>query len=287
MASVYSVDDAPSMYSDAVPAGVIVKPIEIPTVVVSAEADSTTFPTTSAAASPLSTSGRMPIQAPQGQATSGYSRPAPPPIGSEEQKRQVLMRNTSSYGDTPTLARKSSSVSEKLRPTLPQSQSASLSRSKSQLSVYSSYSYYPYEGQIPSPSDSSQRLSPTLPSPAIAVHPPSPPHSPQLSGSPTSNPQTAQDFLQLGIAHHLANRLDESASCFEKSATIGGGCGMGMLMWGLAQRHGWGCRQSESKGFKWLRKAAEVAVDDLESTRGVNSGPIRVRRTSSNALILI
>lgn len=42
---------------------------------------------------------------------------------------------------------------------------------------------------------------------------------------------------------------------------------MGMLMWGLAQRHGWGCAQSESRGFKWLQKAAEVALSDLEAGR--------------------
>lgn len=51
---------------------------------------------------------------------------------------------------------------------------------------------------------------------------------------------------------------------------------MGMLMWGLAQRHGWGCAQSETKGFKWLRRAAEMAVDDLEARRnGMDSSAIK------------
>lgn len=40
-----------------------------------------------------------------------------------------------------------------------------------------------------------------------------------------------------------------------------------MLMWGLALRHGWGVEKSEEKGFKWLKKAAECAVGDLESAR--------------------
>ena len=37
-----------------------------------------------------------------------------------------------------------------------------------------------------------------------------------------------------------------------------------MLMWGLAQRHGWGVPKDEEKGFRWLRRAAELAVGDLE-----------------------
>ncbi|EPQ61177.1 HCP-like protein [Gloeophyllum trabeum ATCC 11539] len=37
-----------------------------------------------------------------------------------------------------------------------------------------------------------------------------------------------------------------------------------MLMWGLSQRHGWGCEKNEKSGFQWLRKAAEIALDDLQ-----------------------
>jgi hypothetical protein len=54
---------------------------------------------------------------------------------------------------------------------------------------------------------------------------------------------------------------------------------MGMLMWGLAQRHGWGCMQSESKGFSWLRRAAEMALGDLESAKGsgMDRSAVKVR----------
>ncbi|KDQ54993.1 hypothetical protein JAAARDRAFT_134790 [Jaapia argillacea MUCL 33604] len=38
-------------------------------------------------------------------------------------------------------------------------------------------------------------------------------------------------------------------------------------MWGLTLRHGWGCEKNEKSGFNWLRKAAEIAVDDLETMR--------------------
>ncbi|KAJ7237443.1 hypothetical protein B0H12DRAFT_1138814 [Mycena haematopus] len=92
-------------------------------------------------------------------------------------------------------------------------------------------------------------------------------HSP-ASASPSGNfTRTAQEYLQLGIQHHEADRLGESAVCFERAATLDGGCGVGMLMWGLALRHGWGCTKNEKQGFKWLRRAAEHAVSDLESVR--------------------
>jgi len=92
----------------------------------------------------------------------------------------------------------------------------------------------------------------------------------QNSIAEPSHPQrmTAQDYLLLGIEHHENNRLKESAMCFERSAKEQGGCGVGMIMWGLTLRHGWGCGKNEKQGFKWLQKAAEGAVDDLEKAQG-------------------
>ncbi|KAJ3484383.1 hypothetical protein NLI96_g5685 [Meripilus lineatus] len=164
-------------------------------------------------------------------------------------------------------------------------------RSGTPASLYSSYSYYPYDGTNPNPSPNgsvthlsavvgpgpspsasagaspniarSPAQSPTASSNHLSPHPPHP------SSEPPSNPQTPNDFLQLGISHHLANELPQSAKCFEKAATLNGGCGVGMLMWGLTLRHGWGVEKSEQKGFKWLRKAAELAVGDLERAQGV------------------
>jgi len=82
---------------------------------------------------------------------------------------------------------------------------------------------------------------------------------------------TSDDYLQLGIQHHEADRLEDSAACFENSARLAemeqGASGVGMLMWGLTLRHGWGCAKNEKKGFSWLRKAAEAAVGDLEKAR--------------------
>ncbi|EEB97390.1 hypothetical protein MPER_03301, partial [Moniliophthora perniciosa FA553] len=57
--------------------------------------------------------------------------------------------------------------------------------------------------------------------------------------------------------------------------TLNGGCGVGMLMWGLTLRHGWGVSKDEKKGFGWLRKAAEGAVRDLEAARLATSSANR------------
>ncbi|RDB29611.1 Protein DSF2 [Hypsizygus marmoreus] len=152
----------------------------------------------------------------------------------------------------------------------------------SPVSLYSNYSYYQLDSATPSPTSGNFTDAPLDPSafttkPRIAPSPPTPTPASQTPGagtSVTSDLKTPQDYLQLGIQHHEANRLEESAICFEKSAKENGGCGVGMLMWGLALRHGWGCEKNEKLGFKWLRRAAESAVEDLENARaggGVDS----------------
>jgi hypothetical protein len=179
-----------------------------------------------------------------------------------------------SSGSTPTPGRST------LQPH-PSSEMRAVSRS----SLYSNYSYYSYDGLLPSPvvagssnpnheTAPSMKVSPTDnrgPFPVLSSdreRPPSTVMSPNENrGPPVSGSQTAQDFLLLGIEHHEANRLQESAWCFERSAKEGGGCGVGMLMYGLSLRHGWGCPKNEALGFKWVRKAAESAVEDLEQLR--------------------
>ena len=101
-----------------------------------------------------------------------------------------------------------------------------------------------------------------------------------MTDAPAVRSQTPDEYLQLGIKHHEANRLEESALCFERSAKEQGGCGVGMLMYGLSLRHGWGCPRNEKSGFHWLKKAAELALADLEKgkqgVQGVDPMVIRV-----------
>jgi len=158
----------------------------------------------------------------------------------------------------------------------PQSKSGEAGiRSVSPDSRYSTYSYYEYERAAPSPSGS---RTPT----AEVKQPQRPPSGTSSNRSSPRSPEglrTPQEYLQFGIQHHEANRLRESARCFERSATEEGGCGVGMLMYGLSLRHGWGCARNEKAGFKWLRKAAEHAVEDLERVRMNGDMDVRVIET--------
>ncbi|GAA95830.1 uncharacterized protein L969DRAFT_88670 [Mixia osmundae IAM 14324] len=81
---------------------------------------------------------------------------------------------------------------------------------------------------------------------------------------PQLNTQDPIHCLQLGIDFHERGDLPRSALYFERSASLQGGCGTGMLMWGLALRHGWGVQQNQSTGFAFIKRAAESVVDNLE-----------------------
>ncbi|KAG9310256.1 hypothetical protein JVU11DRAFT_9374 [Chiua virens] len=260
-------------------------PSSLPTVVVSSPQDDD--PKSSG---PM----RQPIVSQSGSARLNFSRPGRPPIiSSEEQKRHVLERNAQRANSPRTrpspasfspvtpltgvyseqlqtsrhLTSSESSASSYLRPdgfypppshhpsnhvALP-SHPPSL-RAGSPSSLYSnSYSFYQLDSAVPSPISLSPQSSPDV--------------SPATSRPVSAEPQTPEDYLQLGIRYHEGNQLKDSAFYFEKSAREQGGCGVGMLMWGLTLRHGWGCEKNEKGGFKWLTKAAESAVDDLEKAK--------------------
>jgi hypothetical protein len=85
-----------------------------------------------------------------------------------------------------------------------------------------------------------------------------------VSAGTTGSAISPQECLMMGITNHEANKLEDSAYWFEKAANDQGGCPVGMLMWGLSLRHGWGIPKDERSAFWWLRRAAECAVEDLE-----------------------
>ncbi len=222
-------------------------------------------PLGSPALGPSAHSGSRPVSPASIREQQPYSYPYPSPTPS------------------PNIVQSPASVSLQAQNPGPDGQSP---RITSSVSVYSNYSYY----ELPPTPTSATLNGPSSPAP----YAPNTPTTPAMPGTPgrqrakstasrhkeenpaPANPQTPQDFLQLGIKHHLENRLTESAQAFEKSATLGGGCGVGMLMWGLAQRHGWGCPKDEATGFKWLRRAAELAVTDMEKGQHGDMSAVRV-----------
>ena len=150
--------------------------------------------------------------------------------------------------------------------------------SSSMNSLYSMYSYYQLDSPSPSPTTDTLQVppSPNTPSPPTLTRSPSPLHPTPAPKSDPVQPVLADQLLQEGIQHHEANRLREAAAAFEKSAKTPGGSGVGMLMWGLTLRHGWGCPKDEVLGFSWLRRAAEAAVGDLERARtGIDTSAVR------------
>ena len=146
--------------------------------------------------------------------------------------------------------------------------------SSSPTSLYSKFSYYELDSPSSSPTSDSLQV------PASPHTPPQRVASPLVPGSASrgnfQQPELADQLLQEGIRHHEANRLREAAIAFERSARTPGGSGVGMLMWGLTLRHGWGCAKDETLGFSWLRRAAEAAVGDLERARaGLDMSAVR------------
>ncbi|KAI5480897.1 cell cycle inhibitor, Nif1 [Pseudohyphozyma bogoriensis] len=174
-------------------------------------------------------------------------------------------------------------------------------RASSSNSLYSNYSFYsmPPEDitKSRSPSISSQTSPATSPAPSPMISPavkfdtsatgpglkpsnsiakakagirtaPVLVRSPSGTLEPKSPPKTADDFLQLGIDYHEEGELERAAWYFERSAKVGGGCGAGMLLYGLTLRHGWGCQVNAALGFKYLQRAAETVINDLDRVVG-------------------
>ncbi|KAF8261016.1 hypothetical protein EI94DRAFT_1747040 [Lactarius quietus] len=146
-------------------------------------------------------------------------------------------------------------------------------------SIYSAYSYYQLDSPSPSPTTDTLQVPPSPHAPPPHTPPTRSPSPLQPNPAHKSGPEQlalADQLLQEGIQHHEANRLREAAVAFERSAKTPGGCGVGMLMWGLTLRHGWGCPKDEVLGFSWLRRAAEAAVGDLERARtGIDTSAVR------------
>ncbi|MBW0487331.1 hypothetical protein O181_027046 [Austropuccinia psidii MF-1] len=88
-------------------------------------------------------------------------------------------------------------------------------------------------------------------------------------GARSTQGQSAHDYLQAGIEAHESGDLERAAGLFERSARENGGCGAGMLMWGLSLRHGWGCQVNEARAFKWLQKAAESVIETLDEKKSI------------------
>lgn len=110
----------------------------------------------------------------------------------------------------------------------------------------------------------------------LSPNPSKPPRpSPSPSVDTRTGPTTAEDFLSQGITYHENGDLARSAFYFERSARIDGGCVVGMCMFGMALREGWGARKDPVKGFSWIQKAAARAGEMMSTTTPKTESELR------------
>ncbi|KAI9208310.1 uncharacterized protein BJ171DRAFT_490931 [Polychytrium aggregatum] len=96
---------------------------------------------------------------------------------------------------------------------------------------------------------------------------------------PTLPPEiNPTDPLAVAIYHHENNRLDIATYFFSYSASQGHP--IGLFLYAMSLRHGWGIEKNEALAFKLLEKAAGSAVDNL--VHGVQTTLSR-RPTRSNS----
>lgn len=76
-------------------------------------------------------------------------------------------------------------------------------------------------------------------------------------------PEKAEDFVRQGIEFHEIGDIAKATHFFRTAAEMGDP--VGMLMYGLSVRHGWGCSSNRQLAFQYLQKSAEHAVGDLKS----------------------
>jgi len=89
------------------------------------------------------------------------------------------------------------------------------------------------------------------------------PISPTLT-SPNTRQNQADEFIQQAIQFHEANELEKATYYFKLAADKDSP--LGLFLYGIALRHGWGCKVNPKLAVRFLQKAAESAVSDLHAT---------------------
>ncbi|KAK9720090.1 hypothetical protein K7432_004351 [Basidiobolus ranarum] len=132
-------------------------------------------------------------------------------------------------------------------------------------------SLQPVPSPLPSPLNSPNYPlpSPLIPQPSSglsATSTVSPYQFSQLAQSGRRHPNSSEfveDYIRRAIEHHEKGELEKATELFriaaEKSSPLG------MFLYGISLRHGWGCHSNQVVAFQFLQKAAESAVFDLSN----------------------
>ncbi|GAA5810862.1 hypothetical protein MFLAVUS_004290 [Mucor flavus] len=73
--------------------------------------------------------------------------------------------------------------------------------------------------------------------------------------------QQVDQHVQAGIEHHELGQLEKATHYFRLAAKQE--CPIGMFLYGISLRHGWGCKLNTCLAFQYLQTAAEYAVHDM------------------------
>lgn len=84
---------------------------------------------------------------------------------------------------------------------------------------------------------------------------------------------TPEEHLDIGIEAHDSGATTKSTYHLRLAAMAG--LPTGMLLYALACRHGWGMRPNQEEGVKWLRKAIDIAGNDVAEADEKLTGAIR------------
>ncbi|KAI9267889.1 hypothetical protein BDA99DRAFT_349660 [Phascolomyces articulosus] len=84
-----------------------------------------------------------------------------------------------------------------------------------------------------------------------------------LDMSSKAQPQSeGEGLVAEGIRYHETGRLDMATDCFRQAANKESP--IGMYLYALSLRHGWGCKRNERTAFQFLQKTAEHAISDIQ-----------------------
>ncbi|CAG8505222.1 6610_t:CDS:2 [Ambispora leptoticha] len=97
----------------------------------------------------------------------------------------------------------------------------------------------------------------------LQIPPPQFPPTRQLSQRSVHSVQNlslSKEYVQKAIKCHEENQLEKSAHYLRIAAEQGSPAAM--VLYGIALRHGWGCKKDEASAFRYLQLAAKSALGD-------------------------
>nr|CAG8459468.1 9805_t:CDS:2 [Entrophospora candida] len=88
------------------------------------------------------------------------------------------------------------------------------------------------------------------------------------SQNTTENLNEADEYIQMAIKFHESNELEKATYYFRMAADRNSP--LGLFLYGIALRHGWGCKPDPMLAVQYLRQAANSAISDLQATVEAN-----------------